>query len=75
MQWQDFDGNWHDVEGWRGFAEGSGKLWWVAQKDFGTGPFRWIVESGPDGEILATSAPFTLPGEPNATLSVTVSAP
>jgi len=45
VQWQDSAGNWHDVEGWRGTLDNRGvRRWWVAAKDFGTGPFRWVVE-------------------------------
>jgi hypothetical protein len=43
------------VDGWRGSLDSSGSLrWWVAAKDFGSGPFRWVV-----GE--AASEPFNLP--------------
>lgn len=67
VQWQDSDGRWHDVEGWRGkldqVVNGVGKkVWWVAEKDLGTGPFRWVVRRGEGGELLAASAPFHLPG-------------
>jgi hypothetical protein len=63
VQWQDDDGNWHDIEGWRGQLDASGRQkWWVAGKDFGTGPFRWQVIAGREGQPLATSASFNLPG-------------
>ena len=66
VQWQDIQGRWHVVEGWRGtpdeVANGVGtKVWWVAQADFGTGPFRWVVHQEQGGEHLAASDPFTLP--------------
>jgi hypothetical protein len=45
VQWQDSVGNWHDVEGWRGTLDSQGVIrWWVDAKDFGTGPFRWVIE-------------------------------
>lgn len=45
VQWQDSAGNWHDVEGWRGTLDDRGvRRWWVDAKDFGTGPFRWVIE-------------------------------
>lgn len=66
VQWQDTAGRWHDVEGWRGFLDAiSGttgtKTWWVAAKDYGTGPFRWIVRREMGGERLGESELFYLP--------------
>jgi hypothetical protein len=77
VQWQDINDGWHDVEGWRGtpdrVAEGAGsKVWWVAQKDFGTGPFRWIVHLGQGSEHLVQSDPFTLPDAAGAILTIEV---
>ena len=77
VQWQDINGGWHDVEGWRGtpdrIAEGAGlKTWWVAEKDFGTGPFRWVVRHGQHGEYPTASETFTLPSAIGATLSIDV---
>jgi hypothetical protein len=71
VQWQDSAGGWHDVEGWRGALSGSGR-WWVHPKDFGAGPFRWIVTRGPGGAELGSSEPFNLPGQPNQTAQQTV---
>jgi len=66
VQWQDSGGGWHDVEGWRGLLEANGcKRWWVAAKDFGTGPFQWVVYRKPDSQPLAVSDPFNLPPEAN----------
>ena len=71
VQWQDVDARWHDVEGWRGAPDdieiGQGgtvagrKAWWVAEKDLGTGPFRWQVYYGEDGDVLGVTDAFTLP--------------
>jgi hypothetical protein len=37
VQWQDINGDWQDVEGWRGALDSSGRIrWWVAAKDFGS---------------------------------------
>lgn len=69
VQWQDSAGAWHDVEGWQGPLGAAGAMyWWVAARDFGTGPFRWHVASGPGSATVADSAPFQLPtrhGETN----------
>jgi len=66
VQWQDFAGGWHDVEGWRGSLGQAGtRRWWVAPSDFGTGPFRWVVTQGPGGAILWSSEPFSLPSVEN----------
>ena len=74
VQWQDSDGGWHDVEGWCGMLDSGGmKRWWVAPKDSGTGPFRWVVTGQPGGAQLAVSDPFTLPAGPNQTLWVDLS--
>jgi hypothetical protein len=62
VQWGDPLGGWHDVEGWRGdLDEGQQKVWWVVGKDFGTGPFRWVVYHQAGGKVWATSRSFTLP--------------
>ncbi len=64
VQWQDINGDWQDVDGWRGALDNGGHIrWWVAAKDFGTGPFRWMV-----GE--AVSAPFNLPAGAGQTVWV-----
>ncbi len=71
VQWQDSAGNWREVEGWRGSLPGSGR-WWVHPKDFGTGPFRWVVRQGPGGSVLGSSLPFQLPGAANQVTRVTL---
>jgi hypothetical protein len=81
VQWQDTGGRWHEVEGWRGTlddaandaANGVGsKVWWVAKRDLGTGPFRWIVRHEYGGDLLAGSESFYLPGTAGETLQVEV---
>jgi hypothetical protein len=62
VQWQDALGGWHDVQGWQGdLDEGQEKVWWVLEKDFGTGPFRWVVMARKGGAAWKTSEAFTLP--------------
>jgi hypothetical protein len=70
VQWRSAEG-WHKVEGWRGSLPESGR-WWVAAKDFGAGPFRWLVTQGPGGPALGVSEPFYLPQFPNETRQVRV---
>jgi len=70
-QWQDNEGRWRDVEGWRGTLDRvvvdeeeqvvGRKTWWVAESDLGRGPFRWRVYRSQGGRLLATSDEFTLP--------------
>ncbi len=76
VQWQDPQGGWHDVEGWRGvLGSGGYQRWTVEAKDFGKGPFRWQVRhGGPKGTPLSTSEFFTLPAEANETLQIQASA-
>ncbi|KAA3664604.1 MAG: hypothetical protein DWQ04_04850 [Chloroflexi bacterium] len=62
IQWQDEFGIWNDVDGWKGHIEPDGtKTWWVKNKDFDTGPFRWLIYDEEDGYINKKSEPFTLP--------------
>ena len=69
-QWQDPEGDWHDVQGWQGTLDGVGskgeqvigyKGWWVGVEHLGGGPFRWQIYQGQGGWLLATSDPFDLP--------------
>lgn len=74
VQWQDSAGNWHDVEGWSGtLDQNGGRRWWVAAKDFGKGPFRWVISRGPDGTELGRSQPFNLPARANEITVITLS--
>jgi len=77
VQWQDSAGVWRDVQGWQGsfdaVSQGEGsKTWWVAQQDWGKGPFRWELCQQSTGAMLATSDPFYLPGGPNQRVQVHV---
>jgi len=77
VQWQDEEGKWHPVEGWQGPLERLdgewGRVWWVSQSQFGTGPFRWVIYRRQGGEPVALSDPFTLPETEGATRWVEVS--
>lgn len=78
VQWQDGWGDWHDVEGWRGgFDEVKGyegrKSWWMSEDHFGTGPFRWAVYVGQDGEPVGLSEPFDMPRSVGQIVRVVVS--
>jgi hypothetical protein len=89
VQWQDNEGTWHNVVGWQGTldaveptADGhimGYKTWWLAEDNFGTGPFRWQVYYRQ--QLLTTSELFYLPARTRrnlpiqVTLSPQVSAP
>lgn len=74
VQWQDYAGNWHNVEGWQGeLGPDAFERWWVAAKDFNTGPFRWQVTQGHAGSGLGVSQPFNLPAGGNQVVRVEVS--
>jgi len=72
VQWQDAQGGWQDVTGWRGTVVKGRTIWWVEQKDFGKGPYRWVVLQGEGGALMATSQPFNLPGQPQKPLVIDV---
>jgi hypothetical protein len=77
VQWQDAFGEWRDVTGWQGRLDdgaGDAKIWWVAAKDFDTGPFRWQVYEQDGGELAASSDAFMLPAEAGAVVVVEVTA-
>ena len=73
VHWQDSSGKWQEVKGWQGTLDEivggatpthswqGRKVWWVAEKDWGTGPFRWAIYQSQDGPVLAESEPFQLP--------------
>jgi len=62
VQWQDGMGRWHDVEGWRGQAHGGEIAWKVEEKDFRTGPFRWVAYDSNSGRVIGATYSFFLPG-------------
>jgi len=44
--------------------------WQVAEKDFGSGPFRWVVYDKDGGRLIAVSGSFTLPNSGSQTVTV-----
>lgn len=72
VQWQDPQGKWHNVDGWKGMLDAT-QEWWVGEDDLGTGPFRWLVYSGSGGTLLATSDAFDLPDKAKQPVNVEVS--
>ena len=79
VQWQAAEGDWRDVEGWRGtldeITNGEGKkTWWVAEEGFGRGPFRWVVYSQSEGgRRLGVSKSFYLPQSAGEAVVVEIS--
>ncbi len=77
VQRQNDMGEWRDVEEWQGafdeVLDGEGrKTWWVAEEDFGYGPFRWTVYEDRGGSLLAHSETFYLPTADRQTVRVDV---
>ena len=71
VQWQDSAGGWHNVDGWVSSLDARGsQRWWVAAKDFGQGPFRWVVIQKPGNMELGVSEPFSLPTGANETVHI-----
>jgi len=70
VQWQGGDGVWHDVEGWRGQLVNGQVRWRVAEKDFGTGPFRWVIYDESGGEAQSVGGSFSLPTSEGRTMTV-----
>lgn len=70
VQWQDANGDWQNVEGWQGTLNNGTRRWWVHSKDFGKGPFRWVVYDSPGGTKIGASESFTLPQFPNEIVQV-----
>lgn len=73
VQWQDSTGGWQGVGGWQGPLDKGRKKWWVSQRDFGRGPFRWATYQDQGGELLAVSESFYLPDTANELVRVEVS--
>lgn len=77
IQWQGNNNIWYTVDGWQGSPNEDGQvIWWVASRDLGTGPFRWLVYESPDtDELLVTTAPFDLPDRTGQQTTITVELP
>lgn len=66
VQWQDGEGKWHTVDGWRGnldmLSKSEGwKYWFYGEDLLGKGPFRWQIYSADGDTLLATSDAFVIP--------------
>ncbi len=54
-------GQWFDVDGWRGTVPESATVrWTVYRRDYGTGPFRWVIVDAADKPVFVSPA-FRLP--------------
>ena len=72
VQWQDVNGDWNDVEGWKRQLQNVYERWTVEAKDFNAGPFRWVIRHGQSGFVVGTSDSFILPAGANQTVQVTI---
>lgn len=72
VEWQGANGAWHVVEGWQGTVDAGAKRWAVYERNFGEGPFRWVIYDSPTGRVKGVSAPFTLPGNEGEELIVRI---
>jgi hypothetical protein len=78
VQWQDEMNGWHDVAGWQGpltlqaTTNVSTRQWAVYPKNYGRGPFRWVVYTSQGGSVWASSTRFSLPDGDGATLAMTL---
>lgn len=73
VQWQDGWARWNDVENWRGPLTSNAPypvVWGVYARDFGTGPFRWVVYEREGGPMWGVSAAFYLPAQAGRLLVV-----
>lgn len=72
VEWQGGDGTWHVVDGWQGTVEAGSKRWAVYEKNFGEGPFRWVIYKSAAGELVGRSLPFVLPTSAGEELTVRI---
>jgi hypothetical protein len=72
VQWQDASKNWHDVDAWRGAIVNGRTIWWVEQKDWATGPFRWVIYNQDSNRLLVTSQSFMLPDQARKSLVIPI---
>lgn len=62
VQWLDEEDEWQDASGWQSdFNENGMVVWAVAAKDYGTGPYRWVIYTEEDGTVHSTTDLFYLP--------------
>ena len=73
------NGRWETVRGadgqaaWHGTADDMHKrpwvqTWWLGEERLGTGPYRWVIYSAPNGYARVYSEPFFLPEQTNRML-------
>ncbi len=62
VQYYDASGQWRDVSGWvQPLRNTNQVLWNVLRRDWGTGPYRWVVKNATKGYVMATTSGFYLP--------------
>ena len=63
VQFRNASGQWEDVSGWvQPLRNTSTVLWNVWRRDWGTGPYRWVVKNEAQNYVMASSTGFYLPG-------------
>ena len=68
IEWLAGDGNWYEVDGWRGHIHNGKVIWWVAPENLGEGMFKWVVYSDDSKAVkLKVSDPFYLPEQEKIT--------
>ena len=62
VEWLAGDGNWYEVNGWRGHINNGEIIWWVSKENLGQGLFRWVVyDNDSQQQVHSVSDPFSLP--------------
>jgi len=62
VQFYDASGQWQDVGGWiQPLRNTNTVLWNVWRRDWGRGPFRWVVKNASKGYVMASTSGFYLP--------------
>lgn len=68
IEWLAGDGDWYEVDGWRGNIHNGQVIWWVSSRNLGDGKYKWVVyDDDSKATILKVSDPFYLPEQEGIT--------